>query len=212
MYFFLLIFLPLVLTAYCFYVRNKTIAPVIFIGIMSSVIFCGFKMLFMYSHRVVPYSFIENLFYFLVKQTLLPCAVLYGLYFLVTKDDEEYKVNAVFPLLISFYIVFLPYTELTADSKKYTWFALFFKPFIILSMIVLLACCARFIYKAVKSSLRPQLVKGILFAVFALVMPAVIESFYIIHTEIFIVIILAVLYILLSLFVLRKCYKENLNA
>ena len=72
--------LPLVLAAWCFYKKDSHLIPVIFIGAVVAVLVCGFKAFFLYSHRIIPYSFQTNVMYLLIRQTLLPVILVYGLF------------------------------------------------------------------------------------------------------------------------------------
>jgi hypothetical protein len=49
--------LPLILLAWCFYKKDLHLLPVIFTGMLAAVFVCGFKAFFLYSHRIIPYSF-----------------------------------------------------------------------------------------------------------------------------------------------------------
>ena len=71
MYLFMLLLLPLILAAWCFYKKDSHLIPVIVTGIVAAVLVCGFKAFFLYSHRIIPYSFERNVLYLLVRQTLL---------------------------------------------------------------------------------------------------------------------------------------------
>ena len=98
----MILLLPLILAAWCFYKKDAHLVPAIFVGLVAAVLVCGFRAFFLYSHRVIPFSFENNMWYLLLRQTLLPVVLLYGLFFLISKDTISYKVEALFPLLLSF--------------------------------------------------------------------------------------------------------------
>jgi hypothetical protein len=76
--------LPLVLILYCLLAKEKRNLIVIFLGVFSSTLLCAVQEFVLFSHRLVPYSFGQNLlFYF--PQTLVLIIVVYGLFILLTK-------------------------------------------------------------------------------------------------------------------------------
>ena len=130
---FMFLLLPLILLAWCFYKKDLHLLPVIFTGMLAAVFVCGFKAFFLYSNRIIPYSFSSNVLYLLIRQTLLPVILLYGIFFAWSKDKVSYKVEAFFPLLISFYMLYLPYTIISTSEGLYTSFPLFVKPILFLN-------------------------------------------------------------------------------
>lgn len=177
------LFLPLVLTLYCFCYKSRKNVPVIYLGVLSAVIVCAFKMLFFYSHRIVPYAFGENFVYFLIRESLLPSLILYGLFFLFSKDEMKFKVNAIFPLVLSFYIVFLPYVIFNSPSGYKNPFSLIIKPIVYSLMIVMLGICGKKIYKF---STEKKYLLVVLFAFIAIVFmcaPAALETWYLLTTS-----------------------------
>ena len=68
----MLLLLPLILAAWIFYKKNPHMIPVIFTGLITAVLVCGFRAFFLYAHRVIPFSFGLNMWYLLLRQTLHP--------------------------------------------------------------------------------------------------------------------------------------------
>ena len=88
--------------------KEKRNLIVIFLGVFSSTLLCAVQEFVLFSHRLVPYSFGQNLlFYF--PQTLVMTIVVYGLFILLTKDEWDFKIKSFFPLIMSFYSIYLPY-------------------------------------------------------------------------------------------------------
>ena len=168
--------------------------PVIFTGLIAAVLVCGFRAFFLYSHRIIPYSFAMNMLYLLLRQTLLPVIVLYGVFFLISKDSVSYKVEALFPLLISFYLLYLPYTILSTSEKILTTFPLFVKPVLFTVMIFSLALCASHIEKNIIAKKYFFCAIWIIISIISIVFPSVLETMYILDMSYFLILILSAVY------------------
>lgn len=186
--------MPLILAAWCFYKRDAHLIPVIFTGLISAVLVCGFRAFFLYSHRIIPLSFELNLLYLLLRQTLLPVIVLYGVFFLVSKDEIAYKVEAFFPLLISFYLLYLPYTILSGLDHIITTFPLFVKPTLYTVMIFSLGLSAKHIEKTVNAKKYIFTAVWIIIALVSLVFPSVMETMYLMDMSYFLILMLSAVY------------------
>lgn len=212
----MILLLPLILAAWCFYKRDAHLAPVIFMGLVTAVLVCGFRAFFLYSHRVIPFSFENNMWYLLLRQTLLPVVLLYGLFFLISKDTVSYKVEALFPLLISFYLLYLPYTILSGADHIFTTFPLFIKPVLFTVMIFSLGLGAKHIEKTIRGKKYVFTAIWIIISLVSLVVPSVLETMYIMDMSYLLILILSgifsatlpVLFILSRLGVLTVRDKE----
>ena len=206
MYFFMFLLLPLVLAAWCFYKRDSHLLPVIFTGAVAAVLVCGFKAFFLYSHRIIPYSFESNVLYLLIRQTLLPVILLYGLFIVWSKDKISYKVEAFFPLLISFYMLYLPYTIVSTTEGLYTSFPLFVKPVLFVVMIFSLALSAKHIEKSIRNRKIIFAIIWILIGLVSVVIPSLLEGMYILDMNYLLVLILSAVYsaLLPVLFILSR--------
>lgn len=198
--------LPLILTAWCFYKRDVHLIPVIFTGVISAVLVCGFRAFFLYAHRIVPYSFMLNMWYLLLRQTLLPVIVLYGVFFLVSKDELSYKIEALFPLLISFYMLYLPYTILSTSEKIITTFPLMLKPMLFAVMIFSIGLGAKHIEKTIKAKKYVYAAIWGLICIISIVFPSILETMYLLDMSYFLILILSGVYsaALPVLFILSK--------
>ena len=206
MYLFMFLLLPLILAAWYFYKKDTRLIPVILTGLMGAVLVCGFKAFFLYSHRVIPYSFTGNVVYLLVRQTLLPVILAYGIFFAWSKDDISYKVEAFFPLLISFYMLYLPYTIISTCEGLYSAFQLFIKPVLFVVMIFSLGLSARHIEKTVinKKYAYAAVWGGI--SLVSVIVPSLLESMHILDMNFILILILSGIYsaALPVLFILSK--------
>lgn len=208
---FLILLLPLFLAAYCVKVRTTKIVPVILIGSLSAVLVVVFKMLFIMSHRIVPFSFGENFVYFLVKETLIPAVVLYVIYFLVAKDNVEFKINTYLPLELAFYSVYLPYCVISTTDSIYSWFSIFVKPLIYAIMIAQTGVSLRDLYRSSKSGKKGFVVLNafIIFLFFAV--PPVMEAAYIMNYKLYVILLICAAYILLPILLYYFSKKRNLK-
>ena len=187
----MLLLLPLILAAWIFYKKNPHMIPVIFTGLITAVLVCGFRAFFLYAHRVIPFSFGLNMWYLLLRQTLLPIIALYGIFFAVSKDEISYKVEALFPLLISFYILYLPYTILSTSEKVITTFPLFIKPVLFTVMIFSLGLSAKHIEKTVRAKKYFFTAVWIIIALVSIVFPSVAETMYLLDMSYFLILVLS---------------------
>ena len=206
MYLFMFLLLPLILAAWCFYKKDSHLIPVIFTGIVAAVLVCGFKAFFLYSHRIVPYSFERNVLYLLVRQTLLPVVLLYGIFFVWSKDKISYKVESFFPLLISFYMLYLPYTIISTSEGLYTSFQLFVKPVLFVVMIFSLGLSAKHIEKTVKNKKYVFSAVWILIGIVSVFVPSLLEGMYILDMNYLLILVLSGVYsaLLPILFILSR--------
>ena len=194
MYLFMFLLLPLILAAWCFYKKDSHLIPVILTGAVAAVLVCGFKAFFLYSHRIIPYSFESNVIYLLVRQTLLPVILVYGIFFAWSKDEISYKVEAFFPLLISFYMLYLPYTIISTSEGLYTTFPIIVKPVIFVVMIFSLALSAKHIEKTVKNRKFVFSAVWVIIGLVSVVVPSLLESMYILDMNYFLILILSGIY------------------
>ena len=194
MYLFMFLLLPLVLAAWCFYKKDSHLIPVIFIGAVVAVLVCGFKAFFLYSHRIIPYSFQSNVMYLLIRQTLLPVILVYGLFFVWSKDKVSYKVEAFFPLLISFYMLYLPYTIISTSEGIYTTFPLLVKPVLFVVMIFSLALGAKHIEQTVINKKFVFTAIWILISIVSVIVPSLIEGMYILDMSYILILLLSAVY------------------
>ena len=186
--------LPLVLAIWCFYKKDPHSIPVIAAGLITAVLVCGFRAFFLYAHRIIPLSFASNMIYLLLRQTLIPVVVIYGVFFLVSKDTISYKVEALFPLLSSFYLLYLPYTIISTSEKIITTFPLFVKPVLFTVMIFSLALSASHIENALVNKKYIMVVIWSLVSVISIVFPSVLETMYLLDMSYFMILVMSGVY------------------
>ncbi len=145
MYSFLLVAIPS--TTVFFLLYEKRYRPVEFtlpigLGVLVSVLVCTITEFFIFNSEAITDSPKQLFVDLLLKQICIPSLFLCGFFFLISRRCWDYKTTAVFPLLCSFYAVFLPYSVITGSEPK-AGFLLFIKPILLLSNIAILYAMSR---------------------------------------------------------------------
>lgn len=153
--------------------------PVV-IGFISSVILCAIKVFFMYSHRIIPFSFSENFVYYFFKLYFLPVIIVFGIFFLLSRDKISYKLDSFFPLISSFYAVYFPYSVISSySSNVFAGYDIFIKPVVALAMIVSVTVCVKQLFYAVIEKNVVKIVLAFLIFITLFICPAVFDCLYI---------------------------------
>lgn len=206
---FLILLLPLALAFYLFLNRDLKDVDAVFTGIISSVLLCAVKVFFTYSHRVIPFSFSENFVYFLINQTLIPVVVVFLIFLLFVKEGLKEKMNDFFPLITSFYIVYLPYNVISSTSSVYSGYSLFIKPVLYLSMIIECAISIHYFYNnVIAKRFLIAAINTILFIAY-IIIATVIDALYVINYNFSMVVIFSILYAILPLGYLLFLYIRS---
>ena len=169
-------FLALMIAGYCFFKKDSKVVPVIVTGVLAAILVCAFKTLFLFSHRVVPYSFAENYIYLVFRQALLPVIVLYGVFIAFSKDTCDYKSEAYFPLELSFFSIFLPHVIVSSSEGLYSGFALFVKPVLFGFMLIQTGILVKWFYSSLKKKSVVCMILFVLCALIYMCMPALFET------------------------------------
>ena len=206
---FLILLLPCALTAYAVFIKDKKIILPVFAGLITAVVVCACRFFFSYEHRLIYDSFSENFIYYLLKQNLLPLLIVSVVYALVSRDTAEYKVKNFFPLLCSFFAVYLPYCVITSSEIYYQAYDIFLKPVIYLAMLVMIASC---LINAWQSFVDKKIIFAILDILIILVyafFPAVSDALYSINYNFAIILIIGIVYSLIpaALLMIRQIKK-----
>ena len=138
MFLFTVILIPATLVFYCVSVRDKMIVAVSLGGIFGGFFVCICTCLFPFRLRVRFFWLGSNFSYYASREYILPIVLLFCVYFFVTKDDFLFKARAFFPLSLGFLSVFVPYITVSAKQSAFSFYELFAKPVIWLSMVIFL--------------------------------------------------------------------------
>lgn len=211
MYLFLILSIPAAIVFYCCthteYSFKNFFAPIA-IGLTAGIISAIFKEYFIFSAYVATSGFFEH-FLHILKTTLLPPVILFALWDLFSKDDTRYKAIASFPLLASFYAIFLPYISISSP-EKHSFFFLFENPV----LFICTAFSAQTLYLKIKLSIESKqknkiTVFAIAFVLISSVLP-VIQTLWYFKIFGFAHIVLAVIFIVATFIFYKITFsKEN---
>ena len=211
---FLFMLLPLSLIMFLFTFRDKRNRPVVFIGLLAGILICIIKAIFVFAHRIVPNSMLENYFFFFFNQSILPQVILYGLVLLIAKDDMNFKLQAYFPLLCTFYALYLPYCVISAnESEVYSGFAIFIKPLIYLAMLVLCQMAIQAFAPERNKKTFVKVIAAFIMTIY-LLLPAFLETLYVLNAIPVLFIILTAAYIILPclmvvIYIFKNCKSKE---
>ena len=192
---FLLVLFPCVLGLYFFQSVNGKKYLVAFAGCFSAVVYCTAAGLFSSAFRLVPYSFFSNFLFYFLTQAFIPLVLLNGIFFIWSKDSLEYKIDSFFPLTVSFYSVYLPFS-IMFGVIEFNFYQLFIKPLIFLFMIMSLFFMIKIIYNFLLNDSKNKYLFFVLmvFAFFIfLIIPAVADALFIITDNYFLVSLIALI-------------------
>lgn len=136
---FLITLLPISIAIFYFQREKDNRAqflPVIFTGLFTGAFYVTYKIMFSSTYYLPSASVILNFLYFAFTQSILPIAVIFGLFFFFGKKDSiSDRCSFFFTIIASFYSVFLPYLILET-SKPYSAYYLFAKPLLFLCLFI----------------------------------------------------------------------------
>jgi hypothetical protein len=176
MYLFLIILFPAALAWYLIGTDDKAAVPVVLIGALSSVLFCALKAFFSFIYHVASAAFLPDYAYILFGQTLVPVTIVYLLFFFLSRDTVSFRIKSYFPLMGSFFAVYLPYHILAGGASFYSLFELFMKPVIYLMMLVMSALCIQFVYRSFTEKNKKMKIQWISLLLASLLIPAAVET------------------------------------
>ncbi|MCQ2582312.1 MAG: hypothetical protein MJ160_00250 [Treponema sp.] len=198
---FLVFLIPLLLTLYYFFSEKRNFILVTTIGLVTSILVCLVRLFVFYSHRLIIDSFIQNYFFYLVRLAIIPIGLLYGVFFLLTRDTVEYKLKAFFPLVASFFAVYLPYYIISASGPSYSGYDCFLRPALYAAMIVQLSYSINNLYKFVVEKDQKGIIISSVIAAVYLLFPAAVDSSYMIGRGFGFAVILSIMFIAYPAFI-----------
>lgn len=153
--------------------------PIIFTGFFTGVLYLAYKLLFSTFYHIPQANIFANFIYYLIFQAIIPIVAIYGLFFLFArKDTIEDRFSFFFPLIASFYSVFLPYMVLETQ-KPYPGFLLFIKPLMFLAMFIIIQIYLSKLLETKGNSKETAKKIGII--ILALCIPAFVESLWVVN-------------------------------
>ena len=196
MYTFALLLLPVVLAFYFVQSEKKVNIILLITGSVTGFLVFALKEFLTLSHRIVPLSVGSNFAYLFFREAFLPIVILYGIFFLISKDDLHFKFDAFFPLVASFYCVFLPYNVATSPEAK-TAFELLAKPLLTLCLLGSLSHGLILIKESINGK-KILLVPAIALIIISFALPAFAEALFLTAAPVFSYTLITIFSLLLS--------------
>lgn len=174
MFSFLVLSIPCVAAAYCFFSEYRMrdfLIPCV-AGLISGAAVSCVREFFIFSVYVPTAFFPEHVLH-LSASIFFPSVFIGAIFFFFCRDDFRYRSKVFFPLLAFFYAVYTPYSTISAGEKE-TFFALFLNPVLTISTVAMIQCSVEKFHDASEKKFRP--VPAILIFVSACLIQPVIES------------------------------------
>lgn len=206
---FLVLLFPIAIAIYFLQTQEKKYLPAVYVGVMAGLLFCAFRIFFMYEHRLINASFLPNYLYYFFRNGFLPILFVYGLFYLFTKDIQEYKISSFFPLISSFYAIYLPYYVVSNTESVYTPYSVFLMPVLYLAMIVQISMCVKNIYNDKVQGLGNSLVPNIIIILFYMLYPSCVDTLYAINKFVVIACLVSIVYIAYPIINLKKYFNKD---
>lgn len=199
MFLFLILLFPTALYFCCSHSSKKIYGFLVATGAFLGILASGGTALFSYMHRIPEFSVVSNFFYYFLKEYVLPLILIYALYFFATKDSVEFKVKSFFPVVAAFYAVYMPYCVIASSREAFSFFQLFIKPVLMLSMVFMASFFSYRIYCAAISKNIGKIVFLSLLALVMLLIPPALETMELLSIALPVVYILAAVFALFAL-------------
>lgn len=204
---FLLLLFPVSLVLYFTFTKEKKYLLVVYMGFITGVLVCAVRFIFSYPHRLIPDSFIQNYIYYLVKLTILPMLLVPAGFFVLSKNNAEFKAKAIFPLMASFYLIYLPYYIMSMTDSRYSLYDISLRPLIYLAMIIQIAYSAKRLVYCIQEDNKSQKLKNIILIIVYMLFPAFADSCFISVKMVYVACVLSFGYLAYSGLCLKKEYK-----
>lgn len=172
MFLFMIMLIPAVLVFCGIRAGDKTEVAVTVSGAVTGVLVSLLVAAFSFRHRIPEYSFAANFLYYAAEEYIVPLLLLYIAYFFITKDTVEFRIRSFFPVTAGFFSVYMPYCIISASGSVFSFFELFVKPVLFLSMLVLASFAVFYIGKqACEKNIKRMVAGGVLLAFILFVPP-----------------------------------------
>jgi F0F1-type ATP synthase membrane subunit c/vacuolar-type H+-ATPase subunit K len=209
MFLFLILVLPAALVYYLSKEDDRAEISVVLTGFLSSALFCTLKAFFGFMHRIPSAGFWLNFLYIVFSQTAVPAVVVFLLFVYLSKDTIEFRIGSYFPLLCSFYAVYLPYHIMAGSGSAYSFFELFLKPLMYLAMLLASSICVRFIFRAFSGiDAKKKTVWSLMFAA-SLLLPAAVETLWFTGLPVYIWLPSWIAYMVSALCAYQNSFEDN---
>jgi hypothetical protein len=170
-------------------------AFMIFIGLILGVIYALVDFFTAFAYRNPTYNIGTNFTYYFLSTTLMPVIICAVILFLLSKDNWQFKFQNFTPLILGFFVLFLPY-ETISKNDTFDFFLLFIVPVLYTTMIILMDYNFEFIQAIYEKSVKAKhLYIPILGILLALIIPSLIYSMYYTQMLVPLAIILGIVFV-----------------
>ena len=170
-------------------------AFMIFIGLVLGVIYALVDFFTAFAYRNPTYNIGPNFTYYFLSTTLMPVIICAVILFLLSKDNWQFKFQNFTPLILGFFVLFLPY-ETISKNDTFDFFLLFIVPVLYTTMIILMDYNFEFIQAIYEKSVKAKhLYIPILGILLALIIPSLIYSMYYTQMLVPLAIILGIVFV-----------------
>ena len=170
-------------------------AFMIFIGLVLGVIYALVDFFTAFAYRNPTYNIGPNFTYYFLSTTLMPVIICAIILFLLSKDNWQFKFQNFTPLILGFFVLFLPY-ETISKNDTFDFFLLFIVPVLYTTMIILMDYNFEFIQAIYEKSVKAKyLYIPILGILLALIIPSLIYSMYYTQMLVPLAIILGIVFV-----------------
>ena len=211
MWLFAVFFLPSILVMYFMTHVNRNKFFSVLLGLGFGAAYVVFAILFGSEYRLVPADFFKNFSWIFLQDSFLPAIIVTALFFLLSRDSFQFKVNVLFLVLSGFYVLYIPF-RILFRSGAFSSFILFFKPILLACFVLGFAFAIRLFYKNLKGAKNMLMfILAVVLGLFCAVAPALAEVFWFSGSPVLLWGFVAVLEILFTL-VLVALNHVNLSA
>ena len=91
-------------------------AFMIFIGLVLGVIYALVDFFTAFAYRNPTYNIGTNFTYYFLSTTLMPVIICAVILFLLSKDNWQFKFQNFTPLILGFFVLFLPYETISKND------------------------------------------------------------------------------------------------
>lgn len=203
---FLFACLPLYYCFILFFEKNeiekKKIWFLLLLGMMFSLVFVLIDGLFFTNSRYPQNSIFLNWIYFGLNLFFLPWLICFIMYVVIGKESFENKFSLSYLVLSAFYIIYLPYWQITRNSVL-SFYWLFAVPLLILLSIMIIKNAICIIQKSNKNGL--SIFTGVISLLVSFLLPSFIISLYFLNKYLLLRVFLEIF------FLVATCFSYILN-
>ncbi len=164
MYIFLLASIPLLTIAACLSngkFSGKSFIPAVAFGFVIGALFCCVRKFVFFNDYVWTDNFFPAGLHILTHDVIVPLLVSCVVYFLFSRDTITYKAASTGPLMLSFYMVLIPFTSIEGVDRI-DLFMIFGRPMLYAGMCLVMS---RFAYFSMSFLRAKNIVLSVLFLI-----------------------------------------------